>query len=42
LKRGINTVEYTFGLARELRHGSARPESFVAANNRSSPFGSLG
>src|SRR6476660_2745165 len=42
LKGGINTVEYTFGLARELNPGSARPESFVAANNRSSPFGSLG
>jgi len=37
LKRGINTVEYDFGLARELHSGSARPPSFVAANNKRSP-----
>jgi hypothetical protein len=37
LKGGINTVEYTFWLARELCPGSARPPSFVAANNRTSP-----
>jgi hypothetical protein len=32
-KGGINSVEYDFGLDRELRAGSARPQSFVAANN---------
>jgi catechol 1,2-dioxygenase len=37
LKRGINTVEYNFGLARELHSGSARPLSFVAANTKGSP-----
>jgi protocatechuate 3,4-dioxygenase beta subunit len=36
LKGGINTVEYTFGLARELDTGSARPPSFVAAKNKRS------
>jgi protocatechuate 3,4-dioxygenase beta subunit len=36
LKGGINTVEYTFGLARELNPGSARSSSFVAANNKRS------
>jgi catechol 1,2-dioxygenase len=36
LKGGINTVEYTFGLARELNPGSARSPSFVAANNKRS------
>src|SRR6476469_5653860 len=34
LINGINTVEYTFGLARELDAGSARSPSFVAANNK--------
>ena len=37
LKGDINIVEYTFGLAREPGPGSARPASFVAANNSSSP-----
>jgi catechol 1,2-dioxygenase len=41
IKAGINTVEYTFGLARELHPRSARPPSFVAANNDQS-FGPLG
>jgi protocatechuate 3,4-dioxygenase beta subunit len=36
LKEGINTVEYTFGLAREPRSASARPSSFVAVNNEKS------
>src|ERR1700682_4751961 len=36
LKEGINTVQNTFGLARELSPGSARPSSFVAANNKRS------
>jgi protocatechuate 3,4-dioxygenase beta subunit len=35
-KGGINGVEYDFGLGRELHAGSARPESFVAANNEKS------
>jgi protocatechuate 3,4-dioxygenase beta subunit len=34
LKGGIGTVEYDFGLARELHSGSARPQSFVAAGNK--------
>jgi catechol 1,2-dioxygenase len=37
LKGGISTVEYSFGLARELHSGSTRPPSFVAANNKRSP-----
>jgi protocatechuate 3,4-dioxygenase beta subunit len=37
LKGGINTVEYDFGLARELHSGSAWPLSFVAANNKRPP-----
>jgi protocatechuate 3,4-dioxygenase beta subunit len=37
LKSGINTVEYTFGLAGELDAGSARSPSFVAAKNKRSP-----
>src|SRR5882762_4618623 len=37
LKGSINTVEYNFGLARELHSGSVRPLSFVAANNKGSP-----
>jgi catechol 1,2-dioxygenase len=37
LKGRINTVEYNFGLARELNLGSARPPSFVAASNKRSP-----
>jgi protocatechuate 3,4-dioxygenase beta subunit len=37
LKEVTSTVEYNFGLARELRSGSARPPSFVAANNKRSP-----
>jgi catechol 1,2-dioxygenase len=36
LRGGINTVEYAFGLARELHAGRARPPSFVAANNKKS------
>ena len=40
LKGRINTVEYNFGLARELNLGSARPPSFVAANNKRSPHSS--
>jgi catechol 1,2-dioxygenase len=35
LKEVTNTVEYSFGLARELNSGSARPPSFVAGNKRS-------
>ena len=35
--RGINTVEYNFGLARELYSGSVRPLSFVAATNKEAP-----
>src|SRR6195256_7109776 len=31
LKGGTSTVEYDFGLARELHSESARPRSFVAA-----------
>jgi catechol 1,2-dioxygenase len=37
LKGSISTVEYNFGLARELRSGSARSPSFVATNNKRSP-----
>jgi protocatechuate 3,4-dioxygenase beta subunit len=37
LKGGVSTVEYDFGLARELHSGSVRPPSFVAANNERSP-----
>jgi catechol 1,2-dioxygenase len=37
LKGGINTVEYDFGLARELYSGSVRTLSFVAANNKRPP-----
>jgi protocatechuate 3,4-dioxygenase beta subunit len=37
LKERVNTVEYNFGLAREFSLGSARPPSFVAANNNRSP-----
>jgi catechol 1,2-dioxygenase len=37
LKAGISTVEYDFGLARELHSGSTRPLSFVAANNKGAP-----
>lgn len=36
LQGGINTVEYDFGLARELDPGSARSPGFVAANNKKS------
>ena len=36
LKEGVNTVEYTFGLARESRPASVRPPSFVAVNNEKS------
>jgi catechol 1,2-dioxygenase len=35
-KEGINSVEYDFGLGRELHAGSDRPPSFVAANNEKS------
>jgi protocatechuate 3,4-dioxygenase beta subunit len=34
LKADTHTVEYDFGLARELQHGSVRPPSFVAAGNK--------
>jgi protocatechuate 3,4-dioxygenase beta subunit len=34
LKTGTHTVEYDFGLARELHHGNVRPPSFVAAGNK--------
>src|SRR6267143_4732608 len=34
VKDGINTVEYFFGLARDLHPSSAQPPSFVAANNK--------
>ena len=37
LKEATNTVEYNFGLARELHSESARQPSFVAANNKRSP-----
>jgi len=37
LKEATNTVEYNFGLAKELNTGSVRPLSFVAANNKGSP-----
>jgi catechol 1,2-dioxygenase len=37
LQDGTSTVEYNFGLARELNAGSNRPPSFVAANNKRSP-----
>ena len=37
LKGDINTVEYDFGLARELDAGSARPPSFVTESNKRSP-----
>jgi catechol 1,2-dioxygenase len=37
LKGGINTVEYDFGLARELQSASTRPPGFVAANNKKPP-----
>jgi catechol 1,2-dioxygenase len=37
LKGGINTVEYDFGLARELQSGRTRPPGFVAANNKKLP-----
>lgn len=37
LKGGINTVEYDFGLARELQFGNTRPLGFVAANDKRSP-----
>jgi protocatechuate 3,4-dioxygenase beta subunit len=37
LKEATNTVEYNFGLAKELYTGSVRPSSFVAANNKGSP-----
>jgi catechol 1,2-dioxygenase len=37
LKGRISTVEYNFGLARELHSESARPPSFVVANNKRSP-----
>jgi catechol 1,2-dioxygenase len=36
-KGGANTVEYDFGLARELHPGSARPAGFVAADNKNPP-----
>jgi protocatechuate 3,4-dioxygenase beta subunit len=34
LKSSIQTVEYDFGLAKELQPGSVRPPSFVAAGNK--------
>ena len=34
LKVGTRTVEYDFGLAKELQHGSVRPPSLVAAGNK--------
>jgi protocatechuate 3,4-dioxygenase beta subunit len=34
LKESINTVEYDFGLARELHSGGAWPPHFVAANKK--------
>jgi protocatechuate 3,4-dioxygenase beta subunit len=37
LKDATNAVEYDFGLARELRSGSAGPPSFVAATNKRLP-----
>ena len=37
LKGGINTVDYNFGLARELRAEDSRSPSFVAGNNKRSP-----
>jgi catechol 1,2-dioxygenase len=37
LKGGINTVDYNFGLARELRTENSRSPSFVAGNNKRSP-----
>jgi catechol 1,2-dioxygenase len=37
LKGGINTVDYNFGLARELRTEDSRSPSFVAGNNKRSP-----
>ena len=37
LKGGINTVDYNFGLARELRTEDSRAPSFVAGNNKRSP-----
>jgi len=36
VKDGINTVEYFFGLARDLHPRSAQPPSFVAADNERS------
>jgi catechol 1,2-dioxygenase len=36
LKEATNTVEYNFGLARELRTEDSRSPSFVAANNKRS------
>jgi catechol 1,2-dioxygenase len=37
LKEATNTVEYNFGLAKELYSERVRPLSFVAANNNGSP-----
>jgi hydroxyquinol 1,2-dioxygenase len=34
LREGINTVEYNFGLARELHTGGDRPPNFVAGNKK--------
>jgi protocatechuate 3,4-dioxygenase beta subunit len=34
LKEGVNTVEYNFGLARELRGGRTAPAGFVATTNK--------
>src|SRR5882757_512494 len=34
LKDATRTVEYDFGLAKELQHGSVRPPSLVAAGNK--------
>src|SRR3984893_4328297 len=38
LKEATYTVEYNFGLAKELNTRSVRPLSFVAANNNGSPL----
>jgi len=34
LQDGASTVEYNFGLARELNPGSDRPPSFVAGTSK--------
>ena len=37
VKGSINTVDYNFGLARELRAEDSSSPSFVAGNNKRSP-----